>query len=65
MQCQKVTNIKGGFFEFRGKKYCQKEAVTQDQSGRKLCQHHYNKWVKKVEKSKEMANKRLGGQNEN
>lgn len=29
---------------------CDKEAVTVDSNGRKLCKNHYNRWVRKMEK---------------
>jgi hypothetical protein len=48
MKCQKVTKVKNGHFAFNGKKYCQKEAAIQDDNGRWLCHHHYNKWLKKM-----------------
>lgn len=50
MDCQKVTNVKGGGASWSGKKYCDKKGVIKDFHGRLLCQHHYNKWIKKIEK---------------
>ena len=29
---------------------CDKQAVITDTHGRQLCQHHYNKWSKKMQK---------------
>lgn len=52
MKCQKVTTVKEGFYGFNGKKNCQKEAVLKATDGRMLCQHHYNKWLKKVNKNR-------------
>jgi len=50
MKCQKVTKVKGGFYFGTYKQSCQKEAVIECSDGRMLCQHHYNKWLAKMEK---------------
>ena len=49
MKCQKVTFVKSWLLGHY-KKDCHKESVIQDANGRWLCQHHYNKWIAKINK---------------
>lgn len=39
------------------KRKCDKQAVIIDANGRELCQHHYNRWERKVKKHNHSNNK--------
>lgn len=46
--CKRIVRLNG---QRRGQYKCNKKATHKQTDGLPLCEHHYNEWIKKVNKS--------------